>query len=78
MTLPICSGVSRSLNDGMICEKARAGPPLVMMARHWMSGSGVEVGQSLKSGNVAGRSKPARFCDCPFPSGPWHATHPAS
>ena len=55
MTLPICSCVSRSLNDGMICGEARAGPPFVMMARHWMSGSAVEVGQSLKSGNVDGR-----------------------
>ena len=33
-------GVSRSLNDGMIWENARAGPPLVMMARHWTSGFG--------------------------------------
>src|SRR5438093_8138555 len=78
MTLLIWAWVSRSLNDGMIWEKARAGPPFVMMARHCTSGSGDAVGQSLKSGKVDGRSKPARFCDCPFPSGPWHETHPPS
>src|SRR5215471_57891 len=76
-TFTICSGVSRSLNDGMICENPRAGPPLVTMARHCTSGSGVEVGQSVKSGNVEGRSNPARFCVCPLPSGPWQETHPA-
>ena len=53
----------------MIVEKARAGPPLVMMARHWKSGSTAAVGQSLKSGNVDGGSKPARFCDLSFSVG---------
>ena len=50
----------------MICEKARAGPPLVMMARHWTSGSGVDVGQSLKSGNVDGGSKPGELLRLSF------------
>src|SRR6185503_12924848 len=62
----------------MIGENARAWPPLVMMDRHWMSDSTVDVGQSEKSGKVSGGSKPARFCGCPLPSVPWHEAHPAS
>jgi hypothetical protein len=77
MTLPICSCVSASLNAGMISEKARAGPPLLMMARHCKSGSVVEVGQSVKSGNVAGGSNPASRCGWPLPSGPWQETQAA-
>src|SRR5580765_3066931 len=76
-TLLIWSVVSMSLNEGMIWEKARAGPPLVIWERHWTSGSGVVVGQSVKSGKVAGRSKPATASGVPLPSGPWQATHPA-
>jgi len=62
----------------MIGENARARPPCVMTARHWMSDSGVEVGQSLKSGNVGGGSNPDCDRGCPLPSRPWHATQPAS
>ena len=77
MTLPICSWVSRSLNDGMICEKARAGPPLVIMARHWMSGSGGR-GRAIGEIRERGRRLEAReACDVPVPSGPWQETHPA-
>src|SRR5436309_13038918 len=50
MTLLIWAWVSRSLNDGMIWEKARAGPPFVMMARHCTRSEERRVGKECSAG----------------------------
>ena len=54
----------------MISEKPLAGPPLWMMALQSRLGSGVVPSQAVKSGNVAGFSKPRVASGAPLPSVP--------
>src|SRR6185369_14014932 len=54
----ICSGVSASVNDGMISEKPLARPPRWIIEIQLISGSRVVELQSLKSGKVLGGSNP--------------------
>ena len=69
ITLSISFAGQDSLERRHDREKDRARPPCVITARHWTSDSGVDVEQSLKSGNDLGGSKPIRS-SCPFPSLP--------
>src|SRR5438034_850255 len=78
MILSICSSDNCSLNEGMISEKPRKDPPLVMIARQVESGSGEVLGQSEKSGKLEGGTNPRIVCGCPLPSAPWQPTQPAS
>jgi hypothetical protein len=61
----------------MMRENPRPLPPCVTVALQSISRSGVEVAQSLKSGNVSGRSNPVLLCGAPSPFGPWHPAQPA-
>jgi hypothetical protein len=61
----------------MIREKPRPWPPWVMVAFQSTSSSGVVVGQSVKSGNVDGLSKPMLVCGAPSPRAPWQPAQPA-
>ena len=68
MILSICSVDSCSLNEGMISEKPRKDPPLVIIARQVESGSGEVLGQSEKSGKLEGGKNPRMVCGSPLPS----------
>src|SRR3954466_2709673 len=76
ITASICSDVNSSPNAGMIREKPRPPPPCVTVAFQSTSSSGVVLGQSVKSGNVDGLSKPTVVCDSPSPCGPWQPAQP--
>jgi len=54
----------------MIRENPRPWPPWVMVAFQSMSCSGVELGQSEKSGKVEGRSKTVLVSGAPSPCAP--------
>src|SRR5262249_57137239 len=77
-TASVCAEVSSSANDGMIGEKPRPCPPCAIVALQSTSGSGVVDEQSLKSGNVDGRSHIVDVCGAPSPFGPWQPAQPAS
>jgi hypothetical protein len=49
----------------------------VIVAFQSTSSSGVVVGQSVKSGNVDGLSKPMLVCGAPSPRAPWQPAQPA-
>jgi hypothetical protein len=61
----------------MMREKPRPFPPCVIVAFQSTSSSGVADAQSVKSGKVAGLSKPIVDCDAPSPCGPWQPAQPA-
>jgi len=61
----------------MMGENPRPRPPCVIVAFQSISCSGVVEAQSLKSGNVPGRSNPVLLGGAPSPFGPWHPAHPA-
>ena len=54
----------------MMREKPRPFPPCVIVAFQSTSSSGVADAQSVKSGNVAGLSKPVADGDAPSPCAP--------
>src|SRR6185312_5681875 len=61
----------------MIGEKPRPWPPRVIVAFQSTSSSGVVPLQSVKSGNVEGRSNIVAVSGAPAPVGPWQPAHPA-
>src|SRR6266849_4776640 len=75
ITSSICSDVSASLNDGIMSENPRDGPPCRITSFQAVLGSGVVWSHAVKSGNVRGFSNPAISFAVPLPSEPWQAAH---
>jgi len=61
----------------MMREKPRPRPPAAIVAFQSTSSSGVVPEQSVKFGNVSGRSKPVLVWGAPSPFGPWQPAQPA-